>query len=119
MRVAVRPGPEAGAHARAARLRRVLIVWDLSLREAAAMFRVPTAEFATWCNGAVPPERFAAVDDLLAATLRLERRVPTSRVSVVVRRPAPALGGRSLVELARHDGPCAVRAYLRDAAGSA
>jgi hypothetical protein len=52
-----------------------------------------------WLAGGVPSERVQAVADLSAATDLLIRYLKRDRIPAVVRRPAAALDGQSLVEL--------------------
>lgn len=91
---------ELEARATAGQLPRVLRVWGLSATEAARIFGVSRQAFAKWGRAGVPAERLAAVGDLAAATDLLVHYLKPERIPVVVRRPAEALGGRSLVDLA-------------------
>jgi hypothetical protein len=47
----------------------------------------------------IPSERVRAIGDLAAATDLLVRHLKRDRIPAVVRRPAAALGGQSLVDL--------------------
>lgn len=80
-------------------LRRVLAVWGLNQSEAAALFGVTRQAVSKWVRAGVPTDRAEVVADLAAATDLLVRYLRRDRIPAVVRRPAPALGGRSLVEL--------------------
>lgn len=92
---------EAFDRQRSARqLERVLSTWGLSQAEAARMFGVSRQAVGKWLARGVPGERVAVVADLAAATDVLRHRLKGERIPAVVRRPAPALGGRSLVDLA-------------------
>jgi hypothetical protein len=81
-------------------LDRVMERWALSHAHVAAMFGVSRQAVAKWLTVGVPAERATAVADLAAATDQLERHIKRDRIAAVVRRPAPALDGRSLLELA-------------------
>jgi transposase-like protein len=87
-------------------LERFLACWDLSASEAARAFGVSRQALSKWRKDGVPPERAPALADLDTATETLCRYVKRERIRVVVRRPAAALGGRSLLEIAsegRHE----------------
>ncbi len=94
-------------------LARTMEVWGLSHADVARMFGVTRQAVAKWIAAGVPAERASAVADLAAATDLLVRHVQRDRIAAVVRRPAPALGQRSLVELAATDGAGAVLAACR------
>jgi hypothetical protein len=85
---------------RTAPLERLLSLWGLSGAEAARAFGVSRQAFAKWLQRGVPADRAPALAELSAATDMLDRRVKRERIPAVVRRPAEALGGRSLYELA-------------------
>jgi hypothetical protein len=82
-------------------LDRLVSAWDLSLSEASRMFGVSRQALAKWRSRGVPADRMPALTDLASATRLLERRIKRERIPAVVRRPAEALGGRSLLEIAR------------------
>ncbi|MGH7804159.1 MAG: hypothetical protein ACREQJ_07405, partial [Candidatus Binatia bacterium] len=81
-------------------LERFVQAWGLSNAAAAEIFGVSRQAFAKWLAQAPPAVRMPAVADLGAATELLERYVKRERIAALVRRRAPALGGRSLLELA-------------------
>ena len=84
----------------ASELAHVLTVWDLSRTEAGRLFGVTRQAISKWIDGAgVPADRAAQIADLAAATDLLEHYLKASRIPAVVRRPAAALGGRSLLDL--------------------
>lgn len=87
-------------HLRRQPLERLTAAWGLSNAAAAAIFGVSRQAFAKWLTGEPPAERAAAIADLAAATELLARYVKSERIPAVVRRPADALGGRSLLDLA-------------------
>lgn len=81
----------------------VLTVWDLNQSDAARVFGVTRQAISKWLSQGVPAERADGVALLAAATDLLVHHLKRERIPAVVRRPAAALGGRSLLELAeRH-----------------
>ena len=82
-------------------LAEVLEVWDLSQAEFAALMGVSRQAVGKWMNE-LPAERAVMIADLAAATEVLVHYVRRDRVSAVVRRKAPALGGLSLIDLVAH-----------------
>jgi hypothetical protein len=81
-------------------LERIVAQWRLSNAEAARIFGVSRQAFAKWLDGGVPADREPAVADLGAACEILDRYVRHDRIAAVVRRPAEAMKGRSLLDLA-------------------
>ena len=70
---------------------------------------------AKWIDGAgVPAERAPQIAELAAATDLLEHYLKASRIPAVVRRPAPALGGGSLLELVAAGATDELLAATRD-----
>lgn len=80
-------------------LGRVLEVWGLSRAETGRLLDVSRQAVSKWLATGVPTERAAAVADLAAATDVLVHHIKRERIPAVVRRPASALGGRSLLDL--------------------
>ena len=80
-------------------LRRILQVWGLNQSEAARFFGVTRQALSKWLDRGIPSERVRAIGDLAAATDLLVRHLKRDRIPAVVRRPAAALGGQSLVDL--------------------
>ncbi|MBX3707802.1 MAG: hypothetical protein KF911_14315 [Pseudomonadales bacterium] len=80
-------------------LERVLSVWNLNQSDAARIFGVSRQAISKWLHQGVPAERAEALADLAAATDLLVRHLQRERIPAVVRRSAPALGGRSLLDL--------------------
>lgn len=99
---------------RIAPLERLLMLWDLSASEAAGMFGVSRQAFSKWRRSGPPAERTPAVAAIAAATDLLDRHVKRERIPAVVRRPAAALGGRSLYELASDGRYTEVRDAVRE-----
>ncbi len=88
--------------------------WGLSQAEAARLFGVSRQAIGKWRRRGVPAERAGAVADLAAATDLLVHYLKRDRIPAVVRRPIPALGGVSLVELLGQGDTGAVLAACRD-----
>jgi hypothetical protein len=105
---------ELDRQASTTRLRRLTTRWRLSNAEAATFFGVSRQAFSKWLADGAPAEREAQLADLDAATELLERYLRRDRIPAVVRRPAPALGGRSLLDLARAGGTAQVLASVRE-----
>lgn len=92
-------------------LERVLAVWGLNQSDAAHLFRVTRQAVSKWRDKGVPPDRAAAVANLAAATDLLVHYLKRDRIPAVVRRPIPALGNVSLLELVeRGDSQTALHA---------
>lgn len=81
-------------------LERFTNLWDLSNAAAARVFGVSRQAFTKWINQGPPAGRAGAIADLAAATDLLDRYVKRERIPAVVRRAAPLLEGRSLLETA-------------------
>jgi len=90
-------------------LERLVTLWGLSGAQAARFFGVSRQAFSLWLDGEPPGARAEAITDLATATDLLDRHVKRERIPAVVRRAAPALGGRSLVDLARSGRHAEVR----------
>ena len=86
-------------------LHRILAVWGLNQSEAADLFGVARQAVSKWLDRGIPAERAEAIAELAAATDLLVRHVKRDRIPAVVRRPAAALDGKSLVELVRASRP--------------
>jgi hypothetical protein len=80
-------------------LERVMATWQLSRAELGACFGVSRQAVSKWIGEGVPADRAPQVADLLAMTDLLARYLRRERIPAVVRRPAPNLGGSSLLEL--------------------
>jgi hypothetical protein len=81
-------------------LERFVELWGLSNSAAASVFGVSRQAFSKWLKTGVPTARADAVADLSAATDLLDRYVKRERIPAVVRRNAPMLGEKSLLDLA-------------------
>ena len=89
-------------------LLRVLAAWGLSQSEAARVLGVSRQAVGKWVEKGVPADRSPLIADLAAATDLLVRYLKRDRIPAVVRKPAPAFGDRSLLELLAHQGSPAV-----------
>ena len=83
-------------------LERLLELWGLSSSKAATFFGVSRQAFSLWLAGEPPASRSDSIADLAVATDLLDRHLKRERIPAVVRREAPALAGRSLVDMAMH-----------------
>ena len=89
---------------RMAPLHRLTSLWDLSNAAAARIFGVSRQAFSKWLASGPPADRaddVAAVDNI---TGLLDRYVKRERIAAVVRRPAPAYGDRSIIEVVEAGG---------------
>jgi hypothetical protein len=99
---------------RIAPLDRWLGLWGLSDADGARAFGVSRQAVGKWRRTGVPSHRAPAVADLAAATDILDRKVKRERIPAVVRRSAPALGRRSLYDLACEGRHTEVLAAVRE-----
>ena len=81
------------------RIERIMRLWGLSRTELGAMFGISRQAVSKWLTHGVPPERAVVVADVDALTDLLDRYLRRDRIAAVVRRRAPRLGDRSLIEL--------------------
>ena len=87
-------------------LERLVTLWNLTGSEAGQLFNVSRQAFDKWLEAGPPTERALAIADLTDATDLLQRYVKRDRIPVVVRRPSPLTGNKSLIDLAsagKHD----------------
>jgi len=80
-------------------LERILAAWGLSQSEAGRRFGVSRQAVGKWLADGIPTDRAQAVADLSAATDLLVRYLKRDRIPAVVRRPIPAAGDESLLDL--------------------
>jgi transcriptional regulator with XRE-family HTH domain len=99
-RVAALTSAQAGQLA-AADLARALGVLDISMTEAGRLFGVSRSAVEQWLQRGVPPARLARAANLARIADILERNLKPERIAAVVREPADAYGGRSILELVR------------------
>lgn len=81
-------------------LTRLLDSWDLSATAGAALFGVSRQAFTKWLSDGPPADRADDVAGFDAAVNTLATYLRPERISAVVRRPSPALGGVSLLDFA-------------------
>jgi hypothetical protein len=81
-------------------LERLLTLWGLSAAQGAALFGISRQAFMKWLKNGPPAERAEAVAALAASTDLLSHYLKRERIAAVVRRKAPQLGGKSLLDLA-------------------
>jgi hypothetical protein len=82
-------------------LARIVDAWGLSQSQAAGIFGVSRQALSKWMHQGVPADREPVVATLAAATDLMLTHLKPDRIAAVVRRPAPALGSSSLLDLAR------------------
>lgn len=80
-------------------LDRVMRVWNLNLTEVGALFGITRQAVSKWVEHGPPVERVSAIAEVAAATDLLVHHLKRDRIPAVVRRAAPALRGRSLIDL--------------------
>jgi hypothetical protein len=81
-------------------LERLLTLWSLSAAQGAQLFGISRQAFMKWLKKGPPAERAEAIAALAAATDLLSHYLKRERIAAVVRRKAPQLSGKSLLELA-------------------
>ncbi|MEN8150276.1 MAG: hypothetical protein ABFS86_10660 [Planctomycetota bacterium] len=86
---------------RTAPLERLVELWGLSGAEAARFFGVSRQAFSQWLDDGPPVSRATAIAELATATDLLDCYLKRERIPAVVRREAPMLSGRSLIDMAR------------------
>lgn len=84
---------------RTAPLHRLTKLWDLSNAAAARLFGVSRQAFSKWLHSGSPADRADDVARVAAITDLLDRYVKRERIPAVVRRPAPVLGNRSIIDM--------------------
>lgn len=83
----------------ASQARRVFTVWGINHSEAGRMFGVTRQAVSRWIIDGIPATQTVALADLATATDILTHYVKADRIPAVVRRPAPALDHKSLLDL--------------------
>ncbi len=101
-------------HRKASRqLDRIRKVFDLSEHELASLLGLQRQSVTEWREKGIPSVRRASVERLLDLANVFAREVVQSRIAQIVRTSDDWLGGRSILDTIRIDGPEAVYAYLR------
>jgi hypothetical protein len=80
-------------------LRRLTALWDLSNAAAASLFGISRQAFSKWLVSGPPADRADDVARVAAITDLLDRYVKRERIPAVVRRRAPLLSDRSIIEM--------------------
>lgn len=104
----------------ASELTDVLTVWGLSQAEFAEAMGVSRQAVGKWLER-LPADRLVTIANLAAATELLVHYVRRERIPAVVRRPAPALGNRSLLDLVtagEHAAVLVATRHMFDPAGT-
>jgi hypothetical protein len=81
-------------------LERLLTLWSLSAAQGAQLFGISRQAFMKWLKAGPPAERAEAIAALAVATDLLDHHLKRERIAAVVRRKAPQLSGKSLLDLA-------------------
>jgi hypothetical protein len=87
---------------------------QLNKAEMGDLFGVSRQAVSEWMDKGVPSARIADVSQVLKVVSILSRKLKPGRTSLVVRRPAPTLGGLTLLEAMR-DGPKRALAQVEEA----
>jgi DNA-binding transcriptional regulator YiaG len=85
----------------------------LSKVELGELFGVSRQAVTEWSEKGVPSGRVRDVSQIMKVVSILSRKLKPGRTAFVVRRPAPALGGRSLFDVLREDPENALAAVER------
>jgi hypothetical protein len=93
-------------------LERLLTLWSLSAAQGAQLFGISRQGFMKWLKSGPPADRAEAIAALATATDLLDRHLKRERIAAVVRRKAPLLSGKSLLELANAGEYAKVRAAV-------
>lgn len=84
-------------------LRRAMAIFDLSSRDVADMMGVTRQAVDKWLLAGPPPERLAKVGAMAQIADILQHRLRAGMPAAVVRRPAEAYGGRSMLDVFADD----------------
>ena len=93
-------------------LDRVREVFDLSEAELASLLGVQRQSVTEWREKGIPSGRRASVERLVDLANVFAREVIESRIAQIVRTSDEWLGGRTILDTIRINGPEAVYAYL-------
>lgn len=93
---------------------RTMQAWGWSQADAARLFGVSRQAVGKWLRHGPPAERSTALADLAAATDLLMHYLKRDRIPAVVRRPVPALGGLSLMDLLARGDTARLQETCRD-----
>ncbi len=86
----------------------------LTITDTATLFGIKRQALADWAQKGVPVARLGQLDALVSAALLLRRSLRPIAIPTAVRRPAPNLGGRSLLQYGAQEGMDALYDEVRD-----
>lgn len=81
----------------------LLAAWQLSITDAAELFGVRRQAVQQWLGGSVPAARQPKLLTVQRVAELLERNLAPDRIPAVVRTPATAYGGRSMLKMIASD----------------
>ncbi len=84
-------------------LKRVMEIFELNQTECGRLFGVSRQAILQWIDESVPASRMGKLGTVLATAELLERKLRVGRVPLAARRPAPAYGGRTMLEMIEAD----------------
>lgn len=84
-------------------LQRIMEAFDLSKTNTAALFGVSRQAISQWLSDGVPTDRQEKITALLALLDNLQRKLKADRLPGIARRPAPAYGGVTMLDLIARD----------------
>jgi len=94
-------------------LDRIQRIFGLSITDLGRLFGVTRQAVAQWQSSEVPPARGAKVSTVGSIADLLDSQLKTGRIPGIVRRPAPAYAGRSILEMIQEDQHNAVLDQVR------
>ena len=94
-------------------LREIRKAFSLNAEEAGRIFGVTRQAFRKWESEGVPTARLADVDRALQLVQLMQHRLRADRLPALVRTPADDLGGRTVLQVIREDGPLVVMEHVR------
>ena len=87
-------------------------ILGLSESDLADLFHVRAPSIYGWREAGIPDARRASVERILDLATVLRRELKATRIAQIVRTPDDWLGGKTILETIRDEGPEAVYAYL-------
>ena len=84
-------------------IERVMAAWQLSVTDVARLFGVARQAVQQWMGQGVPPARQTKLTAVLRLAELLERNLQPERIPAIVRAPADAHGGRSILQTIADD----------------
>ena len=86
--------------------------FGISQAELASILHIRRQALAQWSDRGVPHSRSADIDRLLELSERFRRAFKPSRIPQIVRTPGKGLGGRTVLDVLKTEGPQPVSDYL-------